>query len=69
MTEDQSEDQLMVGFMYQARDHGVLRQLERWGKLVQADCMIRPVSYRHAVESALEDRKEGVDTEADWDAC
>lgn len=34
MGEDQSKDQLMEGLMYQARDHGILRQLERWEKLV-----------------------------------
>lgn len=68
VAEDQSKDQLMVGLVCQARDRELLRQLERWGRLVQADCIIRSVSSRLTVGSTMQDRIEGVDTEADWDA-
>lgn len=68
MAEDQRKGQLMLSFMCQARDHELLRQLESWGKMGQADCIIRSVSSRLTTESTMQDGIEGDDAEADWDA-
>ena len=69
VAQDQRKDQLMVGLMYQARDHELLGQLESWGRLGQADCIIRSVSSRLTVESTRQDGIKGVDIEPDWDTC